>query len=133
MRSGALWNTFIMAGPARRFWDLARKHLPVHSSLLDSYRQIAGTENASEYLSGIYSFLAPADFSRDVLENANQLGVVALEPCGWSDWGTPERVLRSLEGTNVAAELLAKLKNGVPVEAARPFARTRAMTELVEA
>jgi hypothetical protein len=37
-----------------------------------------------------------ADFSRDLLEKARELRVVALRSCGWSDWGTPERVLESL-------------------------------------
>jgi hypothetical protein len=37
-----------------------------------------------------------ADFSSDVLQHATGLYVVPLERCGWSDWGTPERVLESL-------------------------------------
>ena len=36
---------------------------------------------------------------------------VALEPCGWSDWGTPERVLDSLRGTRDFEILLERLQN----------------------
>lgn len=39
-----------------------------------------------------------ADFSRDVHQHASDLGVVAMTDSGWDDWGTPERVLRSLDG-----------------------------------
>jgi len=37
-----------------------------------------------------------ADFSRQLLQQASGLTVVPLRECGWSDWGTPERVLESL-------------------------------------
>jgi mannose-1-phosphate guanylyltransferase len=133
MKSGALWNTFIMTGPARRFWDLGRTHLPIHSALLDSYRELVGTANELEFLRDIYTRFSPADFSRDVIEKADGLGVVTLSSCGWSDWGTPERVLRSLEGTRVGVDLSAKLMNRVAIEENFRFAPTNAMTELVEA
>jgi mannose-1-phosphate guanylyltransferase len=133
MKRGALWNTFIMAGPVRRFWDLGRKHLPLHCALLDSYRELVGTANEANFLREIYARLPPADFSRDVIEKANGLSVMTLDSCGWSDWGTPERVLRSLEGTTVGVNLSAKLMHRAEVEKNLRVAPTNAMTELVEA
>ena len=114
MKSGALWNTFIMTGSARMFWDLASKHLPDQSALFASYSGHVGTERESASLMDLYGALSPADFSRDVIEKAHGLGVETLESCGWSDWGTPERVMRSLQGTRHWVDLATKLMNRIP-------------------
>ena len=96
LRAGALWNTFVMAGSAQRFWDLAREHLPQQAARFEAYLgSLHGPEERAA-LRALYSRLRPADFSRDVLARARDLRLVALRPCGWSDWGTPERVLDSL-------------------------------------
>jgi hypothetical protein len=100
---------------------------------LDSYRELVGTANEANFLREIYARLPPADFSRDVIEKANGLSVMTLDSCGWSDWGTPERVLRSLEGTTVGVNLSAKLMHRAEVEKNLRVAPTNAMTELVEA
>jgi len=116
---GALWNTFIMTGSASCFWELARHHLPLQSALFTSYRGHIGTEGEAASLQETYERLVPADFSRDVIEKADGLGVETLGPCGWSDWGTPERVLHSLQGTREWAELMAKLPGRLPLDAPR--------------
>jgi mannose-1-phosphate guanylyltransferase len=92
LRQGALWNTFIMTGAARHFWALGRQHIPAAVSLFDSYRDVSDRR----ILEQIYRYMPVFDFSRDVLQKASGLRVVPLEECGWSDWGTPERVLDSL-------------------------------------
>jgi len=43
--------------------------------------------------------MEPANFSREVLERAENLAVLPVSGTGWSDWGNPERIFRSLEGT----------------------------------
>ena len=93
---GALWNTFVMAGSVRKFWQLACEHLPVLASRFEAYSDAVGTPEEASSLQALYARLPSADFSRDVLERASELRVVALRHCGWSDWGTPERVLESL-------------------------------------
>jgi mannose-1-phosphate guanylyltransferase len=110
---GALWNTAIMVGAARGFRALAERHLPRHSVYFERLRCSIGTPDESELLQKIYGLLAPADFSRDVLQLADGLRVVALAPCGWSDWATPERVLLSLRGTSDFASLVTRLKHAV--------------------
>jgi mannose-1-phosphate guanylyltransferase len=95
-RSGALWNTFVMVGSARRFYELARRCLPEQTALFERYRAALGSPSERAVLSRVYERMPAADFSRDVLEKAGSLRVVPLAPCGWSDWGTPERVLTSL-------------------------------------
>lgn len=106
---GALWNTFIMVGRAKHFWALARRHLASQTALFDTYVRAVGTAHARSTISDIYENIAPADYSRDVLQESASLSVVPLAPCGWSDWGTPERVLRSLHGTKDFDDLLRRL------------------------
>jgi hypothetical protein len=47
--------------------------------------------------SDLYGKLPELDFSRHVLEGAEQsLRVLPVPPCGWSDLGTPKRVAEAL-------------------------------------
>jgi mannose-1-phosphate guanylyltransferase len=96
LRDGGLWNTFVMAGSLRRFWALACEHLPAQTQRLHAYSDAVGTAEESLALRAAYARMPAADFSREVLEQARDLRVVPLKSCGWSDWGTPERVLDSL-------------------------------------
>ncbi len=96
-RRGALWNTFVMVGSARRFWALGDEHLPVQTALFDAYRRAVATAgDEARVVHEIYNKMPAADYSSAVLQNAQGLRVVPLHDCGWSDWGTPERVLESL-------------------------------------
>lgn len=110
--TGALWNTFIMVGRAKHFWALARRHLGPQTALFDSYLRAVGTPCARSVVSNLYVTMSSADYSADVLQKSSALSVVPLAPCGWSDWGTPERVLRSLHGTQDFDDLLRRLGAG---------------------
>ncbi|MET0411251.1 MAG: sugar phosphate nucleotidyltransferase [Polyangiaceae bacterium] len=116
---GALWNTFIMAGAARTFEALAGRHLPFEASLFDRYRQAIGGPLERCSLAELYERLEPSDFSRDVLQASSDLCAVRLSPCGWSDWGTPERVLASLDGTSELLPLLRRLERSPHATALR--------------
>ena len=83
-----------------------------------------GTSRERPVLDEMYAGMAAADFSRDVLEKAPELGVVPLPPCGWSDWGTPARVFESLQGTTDFAVLVRRLGAG-----ARSFPELRSFCE----
>jgi mannose-1-phosphate guanylyltransferase len=96
---GALWNTFVMVGRARRLWALAARHMPAQVRLFGHYVRAVGTDGEADSLRRVYELLAPADFSADVLARARGLAVVSVGGCGWSDWGTPERIFSSLDGT----------------------------------
>ena len=116
-QTGALWNTFLMIGPAARFWELGRRRLPVQTALLEKYHRAIGKPGALSLLADIYEDMRSADFSRDILEKADCLHVARLPQCGWSDWGTPERVLESLVGTPEHARLAETLRPPPPQEA----------------
>jgi mannose-1-phosphate guanylyltransferase len=113
-RTGALWNTFVMVGVARSFWELGVEHLPRQAEALAEYGR-ARTD--ARRLRELYAELPHGDFSRDVLQVARDLEMLPLEPCGWSDWGTPERVLASLRGTPDHQRLARCLSAAFPVPA----------------
>jgi hypothetical protein len=51
-------------------------------------------------LRDLYATLRDVDFSRHILSGAGtRLRVVQVRKCGWSDLGTPNRVLRTLQNT----------------------------------
>jgi hypothetical protein len=47
-------------------------------------------------------------FSRAVLSQAERLTVIPVEGSGWSDWGSPQRVLASLAGSESHSPLARK-------------------------
>ena len=52
-------------------------------------------KSLTEALGALYDAFPTCDFSRDVLERmAERLAVVAAQPCGWTDIGTPDRLGR---------------------------------------
>lgn len=108
--AGALWNTFIMAGAARRFQALAEQHITQHAALFSRFRRLIGTGLETTALALLYGKLASSDFSRDVLQRSSALRAVPLAPCGWSDWGTPRRVFNSLRGLGEFAALSCRLQ-----------------------
>lgn len=91
-RDGGLWNTFVFAAPIATLDHLVRSHLPVHAERFAAWASGGGSIREA------FDGLAPADFSRDLLQQTTELAVVAMTDVGWNDWGTPARVLASLRG-----------------------------------
>lgn len=110
LQAGALWNTFVMAGAAKDIWQLTRQHLPGQCALFESYLRAVSKPRRYELLSALYARMEHGDFSRDVLHRAKTLRAVVLHPCGWSDWGTPDRVLDSLRGSDNYQRLVDRLR-----------------------
>jgi mannose-1-phosphate guanylyltransferase len=108
-RSGGLWNTFISTGPAHLFWRLAQRYLPSHTERLERYAASIGGLDEAQALRTAYDGMPPANFSRAVLSNADDLAVVPVTGSGWCDWGSPQRVFASLAGTDCHARLVARM------------------------
>lgn len=90
LRAGALWNTFMLAASATTLLELLESAAPKLVQALD------GTESDQD-LRRAYADLSELDFSRDVLERVvNRLSVLRLPACGWTDLGTPRRLVRHL-------------------------------------
>ena len=111
-RRGALWNTFIMSGTLAAFWGMARRRVPRLVAPFDAYATTVGTTLERAALVALYSQLEPSDFSRDVLQGESGLATVLVRGTGWSDWGTPERLLRGLRET--AGPSAHRLSEAVP-------------------
>jgi len=101
---GALWNTFLFTAPAAVLVELARAHLPEHARRFDELDRLAFVPGTAD-VETLFGALEAADYSRQVLQAAAGLSVVAMPDTGWSDWGTPARVLTSLRGTVDGAAL----------------------------
>jgi mannose-1-phosphate guanylyltransferase len=93
---GALWNTMLCVARGQALWQLGRKHLPAQVALLEEYARSLGSGRSGECLRQIYERLTPADFSRDLVAPSRGLRVAAMDGAGWSDCGTPERLVAAL-------------------------------------
>ena len=95
---GAVWNTFIIAARARELLQLFELRYPeiVATFRAARPRGLPG-EAALDSLPELYRRLPQLDFSRDVLQGQERLlRVLRVPACGWSDLGTPGRVVETL-------------------------------------
>jgi len=101
MRKGALWNSFVFASQGMTLLNLLHRKVPEAVQAFDSVITSKAMDSKwSEYLPAIYRNLATTDLSRAVFQGAeNDLAVLRVPSCGWTDLGTPERVARYLTGS----------------------------------
>jgi mannose-1-phosphate guanylyltransferase len=94
MDRGALLNTFIFMARAATLLNLYQRLMP--ELLRRFHLRLSKPEAwARDVLWRLYRTLRSRDFSREVLERCPQnLSVVRVPPCGWSDLGTPARLRR---------------------------------------
>jgi mannose-1-phosphate guanylyltransferase len=112
LAGGALWNTMVLAGDAAAMWRLAARHLPAQASCLAGLRRRPRSRSgrtSPRALARRYEAMPPADLSHDVLTHARGLGLVVMSGAGWSDCGTPERLVACLEGKPELALLERRL------------------------
>jgi mannose-1-phosphate guanylyltransferase len=95
--SGAFWNTFILAGQVRAFWHSLRQSAPeVTASLARACYQLGGERLHKP--EQVFRDIEPFNFSARVLaRGSGRLFVMPLAGVSWSDWGTAEGVLESIE------------------------------------
>lgn len=83
----ALWNSFMLAGNVSAFLGLYERTCP---ELLNRFPK----DLAPEKINALYETLPTLDFSHDLMEkNADHLRVYPVPACGWSDLGTPEKIV----------------------------------------
>ena len=92
LERGCAWNTFVMVGRAKAFWELIRwRAEEVMSWFEPLLRASAGQENLM--VEDIYDSISSSDFSSLVLSSAaERLRLLSLPDIGWSDLGEPQRV-----------------------------------------
>jgi mannose-1-phosphate guanylyltransferase len=88
---GALWNAFVLVGRVARLLELVAVARPA------DFEALWNAADDAERLAAVYAVLQPWNFSRDLLATVPAHLVVEPAPdTGWSDWGTPKSVLRTL-------------------------------------
>lgn len=97
MASGALWNSFTFVTSAHTLLALFQRRLPW---LVERFA-VAFAAGAGAWwqapLTEVYNDLPTLDFAHAVLERTDEeLRVMAVPPCGWTDLGTPTRVAECL-------------------------------------
>jgi mannose-1-phosphate guanylyltransferase len=95
LHRGCLWNEFVCIGRAGAFLDLLRARIPgILRSLEGGF--------ATDDLETAYRAVPAVDFSREILTaQPNRLLVVRDRDSGWTDLGTPERVVEALTQNRV--------------------------------
>jgi mannose-1-phosphate guanylyltransferase len=97
LERGCLWNTFVMVGRARAFLAMIQLAAPGLYDVFASLPLRSHSEMAAEALAEVYSRIAAADFSEQVLSaHPDNLTVLSLGDLGWSDLGDPQRAVSTL-------------------------------------
>lgn len=106
--AGALLNMFILVASAQALLGLyAAREPALVAQLRDAVRADRLIPQDPQATRLLYARLPTLDFSRDILEGQeSRLRVLAVPACGWSDLGTPGRVLDTLArlGTRLHTE-----------------------------
>ncbi len=111
---GAAWNTFVFVGKARALVEAGRRGVPGLHAELERVMRLASGGARPEAVRRLHAALPVANFSRDVLEHvAPMLAVAMLTGVTWCDWGSPRRVVRSLERLRITPPWLDRLTEPV--------------------
>jgi mannose-1-phosphate guanylyltransferase len=115
---GALLNSFIFVARAATLLLLYWRVMPeVVGRFLPRVSRPDGWARGA--LRRLYRTLPSLDFSRELLERCtDDLAVVPVPPCGWSDLGTPARLIRFQQQR--AREALRRASRAAPAGPPRP-------------
>jgi len=92
MTSGGMWNGMLIVARASALARLYERHLP---ELIPGTDDLDRSLGDSRCPAAAYLAMPTRDLSRDLIARAvARLRVVRVPPCGWTDLGTPARLLR---------------------------------------
>jgi mannose-1-phosphate guanylyltransferase len=95
-KAGGLWSTFIIIGTVQVFFDVAATCIPKILDAFYHYQPTIDSYQKKASLACLSQSIAPSDFSKDILQYVPyHLAMYQLNNVHWSDWGRPERVVRS--------------------------------------
>jgi len=115
MARGALWNTFVFAGQVTILWAMVRRTAPDLCYTFERICRILSLSSsyASLFTEHAYERMRAVNFSSGVCEPlVSWLRVLPMPEVGWSDWGTAERILASLQRVGKLEECLVRLRHG---------------------
>lgn len=117
--NGGLWNTMIMVFKVGTVLQMMRRLCPTTYYQFIKIFAAIGTTMETQAVEALYQKLDPVNFSRDFLEKVSRdipaaIAVLPVLGVYWSDWGSPERVEKTLEylgkGRSVASNSKSTLK-----------------------
>lgn len=112
-RAGCLWNCFVLIGKVRRVLTVFRRHLPEVYEPFARAGVSSGTVASPGGLDRLYRSLPVSNISRDLLAKVpRHLAVLPVSGVSWSDWGTEERVVETLERLGRVEELRQRIEKG---------------------
>jgi mannose-1-phosphate guanylyltransferase len=114
LAAGASWNTFVFVAKASTLVDASRRCVPrIHAGLARMVHAV-GRGARSEAIRRASAAIPVGNFSRDVLQNLTpMLAVTTLTGVTWCDWGSPRRVVESLERLDIRPPWLDRLPEPV--------------------
>jgi len=97
MESGALWNTSVLSAKVETLWKLGWRCFPDVMERFEMLGQTIGTPEEGQMLESIYHGMPTKTLSSHFLQQVpDRLGVIELRGVNWSDWGQPERIVKTL-------------------------------------
>ncbi len=110
MARGALWNTFVFVAQSATLWRLFRRAAPDLCNIFDTIFPLLDSSYAELLTAHAYQIMPSLNFASGVCEPlASWLRVLPASECGWSDWGSAERILASLQRIRKLDERRARL------------------------
>lgn len=96
-------------------WIEGQRVLPELSDRLSAMAPFVGSEREAAAVAQAYASAPTANFSRAILETSSaRLAVSRLPGLTWSDWGTPGRVLQSLQRAGISPPWLGRVIGATP-------------------
>lgn len=116
MTNGGLWNTMIMVFKVGTVLQMMRRLCPTtYYQFVEIFAAI-DTPMEAQAVERLYDKLDPLNFSRDFLEKVSRAipaAITVLPVLGvyWSDWGSPERLVATLERLDQGRSLESNSKS----------------------
>ena len=102
-----LWNTFVMFGRAKTFFDALNLTVPKMLATFKPALQQPGGRLEMRWAERLYRTLWSSDFSEQVLSACtDRLAVLRLKGVEWSDLGRPERVIATMSRAKIPCQWL---------------------------
>jgi mannose-1-phosphate guanylyltransferase len=111
LRRGALWNSFVFVAQAATLWEMTRQAEPTLYEDFMHIRRALSSSHAVWAIENVYLTMQGINFSSDICASLpSRLRVLRVPEVGWSDWGSVERILTSLQRLGKVDECLARLR-----------------------
>jgi mannose-1-phosphate guanylyltransferase len=97
LAKGALWNTSVLVAKAPLLWELGWQCFPDMMPHFERLSDSIGTSQEVRTLDEMYRDMPAHNFSSELLRQVpDQVAVIEMNGVLWSDWGKPERIVRTL-------------------------------------